>query len=205
LRRDTVFWNYLKDSGRAWGYPCNMHPMTEAPNQISDLSAPAEEALSLEQQLELHRNVCWGFLVNHLRNHADAEDALQETWIRAHQAWPRYREQGRFRAWILRIARREALRIHQRNRRRPDESPPWEGRPASPPDETAAGTERRRMLESAIAALPVHERDAVWLRVVRECPYREIARIQRVPVNTVATRVRRGLRRLRTRLEEERP
>ena len=182
-----------------------MMTMSEAPAFQTALSVSGEERRPLEMQLEEHREICWRFLMARMGNHADAQDALQETWIRAHRAWPRYREQGRFRAWILRIARREAYRIQRRNRNRPAEPAPWETRDLSPPDKTSEQQDEVRRLERAIADLSPHEREAVWLRIVEEYPFREIARIQRVPEGTAVTRVRRGLGRLKTRLKGEAP
>lgn len=175
--------------------------MSVPPTFETTNALPEQKVDSLGVLLREHRQVCWGFLMARMRHYADAEDALQETWIRAHKAWPGYREQGQFRAWILQIARREALRIQRRNQKRYLEEPPWKPVPLSSPDQHSEQQDEVSKLHEAIAELPDHQREAVWLRIVEECSFREISRIQRVPQGTSITRVRRGLAHLRKRLQ----
>lgn len=162
--------------------------------------ASSESIHTLEWLLEEHREVCWGFLMARMRHVEDAQDALQETWIRAHRAWPRYREQGQFRAWILRIARREALRIQRKNQRRNQGTEIWDAAETPAPDRISEQQDEVLRMHRAIDRLSPKEREAVWLRIVEECTFREIAQIQRVPEGTAVTRVRRGLVHVKNRL-----
>ncbi len=166
-------------------------------------SEEADAPPSFEAHLEAHRQACWAFLVTRTGNHADAQDALQETWIRAHRAWPRYREQGQFRAWLFHIARREAIRITRKRNRTLTEPPSWDLRHELSPDQHAEAQDEHTSVQAAIASLKVHEREAVWLRILQECSFQEIARIQGVPEGTAVSRVRRGLAHCRTLLQPE--
>lgn len=175
-----------------------MMAVTEPQTFSSLASTEARERPSLGELLETHRQVCWAFLVTRTGNRSDAEDALQETWIRAHRAWPRYKEQGQFKAWLFSIARREAIRITRKHKHPLSEPPPWQLRSTPSPHEKAEARELKERVQEAIASLPDHEREAVWLRILQECSYKDIARIQGVPEGTVVSRVRRGLEHCRT-------
>lgn len=171
---------------------------------IDQAKAGSDDAF--EELVQAHGDAVWGLLVARLGNMADAQDAMQETWIRVLKALPRYRDDGRFLSWVLRIAHREAMRVARRNRRRGGIGEVLEKESVDPrprPDQNLHGSERLNQIEMAIQQLDDHTREAVWLRVVQDLPFREVARILRVPENTAHTRVRRGLEKLRVSLAQE--
>ncbi len=155
------------------------------------------------QRLEETRGLLWNFLRQRLLRAADVEDVIQETWIRARRAWPRYKEQGKFRSWLLRIAYRECCRFQKQQMRQLELLPADEVETRTPSRQIQQN-ERVERIHQAIRELPAHEREAVWLRVVEEMPYEELSFVLRCPENTAMTRVRRGLQRLRVTLKEER-
>ena len=137
----------------------------------------------------------------------DAEDAAQETFVTAYRALGTYRGEGTMRAWLARIAVRQALR--RRDQRR-----------ATTPIETVAGvledeagradpvaiavdSERRRRIRDSIAALPPSHREVVALKYLAELSLGEIATVTRRPLGTVKTHLHRGLQELRRTLGEE--
>ena len=127
---------------------------------------------------------------------AEAEDVLQETFLVAWQTEPR--EPGALRAWLAGIARRLALTRRRSARRR--EAREW--RAATPEalpsvEDVALREEARRVLVAPLLALEEPYRTTLMWRYYAGRRVADIAALQAVPVNTVRTRIQRGLGRLR--------
>ncbi len=135
-----------------------------------------------------------------MRHDHDAEDAVQEAYLRAFQFFRSFHgDTGR--AWILQIVRntcytRMAARAASLASGAPDEF----GDTAAPGDENPADLlerqEEARMLREAIAGLPIEFREVIVLRELEELSYKEIARIAEVPLGTVMSRLARARERL---------
>jgi RNA polymerase sigma-70 factor (ECF subfamily) len=135
------------------------------------------------------------------RSHPDAEDLVQETYLRALRSFDRFTPGTNARAWLFTIlhrARVDALR--RMGRAIPTQELPEDG-PAAPPvpESFVLGG-----LERAIQALPEGLRSAVLLRDVEGFSYKEIAEILEVPLGTVMSRLHRGRLALRLALGDER-
>lgn len=131
-------------------------------------------------------------------NDEDAEDLVQDTFVRAYQQLHRYRTSWRFSTWVFTIARR--LGINQQRRRRPAaDTETIESVPADtpPPSQLAAEKDDRRHLwDVAAERLSEPQLTTVWLYYVEEMPVKEIARVQgrsRVSVKTMLFRARAKL------------
>jgi RNA polymerase sigma-70 factor, ECF subfamily len=135
---------------------------------------------------------------------AEAEDLVQDTFVRAYRAVGQFRGDSTFRTWLHRIAV-NVVRSHaaQRNSRggkdRGDDEEEI-GRVASREDLENAVV-RRRMIDQALARLPPELRLLITLRDVQGLEYREIAMITGLPIGTVESRIFRGRRRLRPMLQ----
>jgi len=151
----------------------------------------------------------------------EAEDAAQEAFVIAYRSLASWRADGPFGAWLTRIAVRIALR--QAGKRR---SVTWldpmtaadgpAGDPASAaataasiaavrttdPSQIVVRSEQAGDVRSAVAALPEPYREVVTLRFFGELSLEEIAREMDRPLGTVKTHLRRGLQRLRGRVDE---
>lgn len=139
---------------------------------------------------------------------ADAEDLVQETFVRAFRAIARFRGESAFRTWLSRIAVNVVRNHLDRRGRRPitidaeaDEHDPGllEALAAGDDLETTIG--RRQAIDRALAALPEALRTVITLRDVQGLEYHEIATVMKVPMGTVESRVFRARRRLRPMLE----
>jgi RNA polymerase sigma-70 factor (ECF subfamily) len=148
----------------------------------------------------------------------EAEDLVQDTFVRAYRAVGQFRGDSTFRTWLHRIAvnvvRSHAARRHSRpgsargepvgvarGRRRNDGQDDDEiGRIAADEDLENAVV-RRRMIDQALARLPPELRLLITLRDVQGLEYREIAVVTGLPIGTVESRIFRGRRRLRPMLE----
>lgn len=136
----------------------------------------------------------------------DAEDVVQDAFVKAHRALPRFRRGAPFRPWLLAIVANEA-----RNRRRSAgragalalrvasrRDPGLEG-----PEDRAISLDQRRRLLRAVAALDDRDREIVALRFFAGLNEAEAAAALGSPVGTAKSRLSRALVRLRTTLEEE--
>jgi len=133
------------------------------------------------------------------RNHEDADDVVQDSYVKAYRALSRFDATRAFQPWFLTIVARSAL-SHLRQRARhatvPLDEPGPEGAtladrlPDTPMDTDAV----RRLMdaEEALANLPDEQRTILALRVDGDLPYAEIASALDVPVGTVMSRLARA-------------
>jgi RNA polymerase sigma-70 factor, ECF subfamily len=166
---------------------------------------------AMDAMVERYRRPLFGFVRSMSGSGADADEIFQETWFRALRSLSRYRSRN-FRAWLFRIARN--LLIDRQRKRKPDLSIDAENAdgvalgsvlPGSDagPDEVAAALETGRRVGSAVARLPVEQREVFVMRVQSGLTFREIAVIQKVSINTVLARMQYALRKLREELRED--
>ncbi len=143
------------------------------------------------------------FAVHMVGNREDAEEALQDAFLRAYRALASYREQERFGAWLFRIlvnqCRTVAAKGVRRERAFPD-VPPEQLDLAAGDD--GAAEELRDRLDLALAQLPPDQREAVVMRYTEDLTYEEMAAITGAGVSALKMRVQRAFRRLRVLLTE---
>ncbi len=148
------------------------------------------------------------------RNPADAEDLLQETYLRAYRAFSSFEEGTNLRAWLYRIMTNAYINVYRKRQREPqtisaDDVDEWylydqladSGREPSAEAEVLESLPDEEVQE-ALAALPEQFRLAVLLGDVEGFSYKEIAEILDVPIGTVMSRLHRGRRALQKRLYE---
>ena len=134
----------------------------------------------------------------YLRDRSLAEDAVQETFLKAYQSWDRFRNECDAKTWLMRIAintcrdyRRSAWFRHMDRRITPEELPP-----AVVPIE-----EPHVELTLAIMRLPLHLKEVTILHYYQDMTTREIADTLNIAQSTVSTRLNRARTKLRTLLE----
>ena len=143
---------------------------------------------------------------------ADAEDAAQEGFVRAHLALDRFRVGEPFRPWLLAVVGNEARNRRRARGRREGmlvramtafRGGAAAGVPAAAPqpERVALAGETRAELREALASLGEEERLVVTCRYLLELSEAETAAALGIPLGTVKSRLHRGLRRLRDRLE----
>ena len=129
------------------------------------------------------------------RNDHDAQDVVQDAMLRAYRFYDGLR--GEPRPWLLAIVRNACFSWLQANRPADmttlDEAG-HEELEADGPETLAARSLDRRMLNEAIAALPVQFREVLILRELEDLSYKDIARITDVPIGTVMSRLARARR-----------
>jgi RNA polymerase sigma-70 factor (ECF subfamily) len=133
------------------------------------------------------------------RNHEDADDVVQDSYVKAYRALPRFDPARAFHPWFLTIVARSALsRIRQRARRAtvpldepgPDGVTLAEKIPDAPTD--LAGRQRLLDVEEALGKISEEHRAILALRVDGDLPYSDIASALDLPVGTVMSRLARA-------------
>lgn len=173
------------------------------PHEDSSSSDAFEtEALSLVDRL-------YGAALRLTRNEADAEDLVQDTYLRAFRAASQFQRGTSLKAWMFTILHNAFLN-HRRDRGRSpidadseavERAPEPADRRASPED-LLLNSVMDVDLRQALDDMPDAFREAVWLRDVEHFSYAEIAAIVGVPTGTVMSRISRGRRLLHALLVE---
>lgn len=155
----------------------------------------------------LHR-----YLAHLLNNPSEAEDLLQETWLRVIEHIDSYNVRRPFAVWLFAIAHNCAIDTFRHEKRfnarktsslREDSTDDvmdraQDGRPSVLAEmEDQEIQDRTRKL---FGVLPMHYRETLALRFQQDLPLNEIAQVLRIPLSTVKTRLKRGLELLRDRL-----
>jgi len=155
------------------------------------------DADAFDVLFDRHRAPVYNFARVMLNGAEGAEDVLQETFISVARASKTYQARGRFRAWMMRIARNfclnriEAVRARRRLMARSSldvVEPPHE------PDtsERLVRSEEVKLLRHLVSELPERQREAIVLHTFEGMSYREMAEVLDVPVNTLKTLVHRA-------------
>ena len=156
----------------------------------------------------------YGAALRFTRNPQDAEDLVQETYLRAFRGFAGFQEGTNLRAWMYRILTNTFINIYRKKQREPvtvqdDDIEDWYlyDRLGSSTVEASAESEVLEKLpdedvQRALEALPEGFRMAVLLADVEGFSYREIAQIMDIPIGTVMSRLHRGRKALQKALWE---
>lgn len=175
---------------------------TEDARLLSRVSAGDRDAW--EALVSRHGDAAFAVLRSMLRSTQDAEDALQDTFIRIHRYAGSYKPDSHgnnARGWVVRVAARVALSMM--SKRKTSEQHEAQVTPRGEEPEEARKAEKREaheLLRTAVRQLPEHLRVPVVLHFAGELSQRDIARELQCPRSTVADHIRQGLDRLRYRL-----
>jgi RNA polymerase sigma-70 factor (ECF subfamily) len=152
----------------------------------------------------------FGSLYNFARwlahNSDDAEDLVQETYVKALRSFASFRPGTNFRAWMFQILRNTFLSSCSKVERRMTVAMDWEENgpelavDTETPETILMNRSCSQVLQRAIDDLPVHYREALLLCEVEEMSYQEIADILSIPTGTVMSRLARARKAVRASL-----
>ena len=150
----------------------------------------------------------YGMAMRLTRNRADAEDLVQETFLKAIRAQRQYQPGTNMKAWLFTILHNTFLNTRRQAGRAPTtvDSEMVERAAADvaasveTPEQLLMRASLDADLQEALDLMPDAFRQAVWLRDVEEFSYAEIAKMLKVPIGTVMSRISRGRRLLHAHL-----
>lgn len=176
----------------------------------------ADQAHFADQAMPLMDSL-YGAALRMTRNPADAEDLVQETYLKAFRAFGSFEEGTNLKAWMYRILTNSYINRYRRKQRRPDETDLADvedlylyrrlgglegatmGRSA---EDELMDVFAEAEVKNAIEALPENFRMPVLLADVEGFAYKEIAEILDIPIGTVMSRLHRGRKALQKALYE---
>jgi RNA polymerase sigma-70 factor (ECF subfamily) len=142
-----------------------------------------------------HLRAAYNFARWLVRNDQDAEDIVQESFLKAYKAAGEFRGRDP-RVWLLAIVRNTTINLMRR--RRSEQTVPWRDElpepadPAANPEAALISQSRRAQIRAAIQVLPDDFREALVLREFEGLSYKEIASVTNTPIGTVMSRLSRA-------------
>ena len=174
----------------------------------------ADQATFADQAMEYMPQL-YSTALRMTRNASDAEDLVQETYLKGYRAFDRFEEGTNLRAWLFRILTNTFINTYRSKKRRPDESELDEiedfylyrrmgGLEAARAQRSAEDELMDHFTDTevqvAIESIPESYRTAVVLADVQGFSYKEIAEMEQVPIGTVMSRLHRGRKALQKQL-----
>jgi RNA polymerase sigma-70 factor (ECF subfamily) len=167
---------------------------------INQVLAGDVEAYS--RLVDRHYDRCARIAVRILGNREDAEEAIQDAFLRAYKALGHYEERERFSAWLTRILVNQCRTVLASARRRdavfPDLDPQQVEYAVEPDSNDGPWPE----LERVLARLPQDQREAIVLKYADDLTYEEMSRITGAGESALKMRIQRAFARLRALLQE---
>lgn len=169
------------------------------------LAYAAGRAAAFDQLYARHRTRLYRFLLRQLRDGALADDVFQDVWQRVVAARAGWTPQASFSSWLYRIAHNRLAdhwRAQQYRPPAPENADERTGRIVDPetPDGALSDFEQRRGVQRALDTLPPEQREVLVLRLEQELTLEEIGAITGVGRETVKSRLRYAMDKLRARL-----
>jgi len=197
-----------------------MHVKNAPPTDVSEIVARAKQGDPEAFDLLVERFAPQVYAVSFriLGSREEAEDCVQEAFLRAFKALGKFRGEAAFSTWLYRVAVNVANDAARRNKNRPlsaselasanpgDDAPDLDRFADDSSDSTmnpelhVVGAERKEIILRAVRSLPEHQRNVIILYDVQGLSYDEIAQVLRTRVGTVKSRLNRARLALKDRL-----
>ena len=188
------------------------------PRQLPDQDLVARirggDGSAFELLMRRHNRMMFRAARSILGNDAEAEDAVQEAYVRAYRALDGFRGEAKLSTWLTRIAVNEALGRRRARAREVvlaevpvdaahEAAPEWDRQPSESPEETTMRKELGEVLEASVDRLPQDYRTVFMLRVIEGLSERDTAEALAIGLPLVKVRLFRARALLRRMLEDE--
>jgi RNA polymerase sigma-70 factor (ECF subfamily) len=165
------------------------------------LTAATFEELAMPLFDQLYNFACWL-----TKDRTEAEDLVQETYVKALRGFTSFQSGTNFRAWIYRILRNTFLTSRtglKATAMVPLDAEDADELPAGPetPETVFISNSEHQLLQEALEALPIHFREILLLCETEEMSYQEISETLSIPIGTVMSRLSRARKALRETLQ----
>jgi RNA polymerase sigma-70 factor (ECF subfamily) len=195
-------------------------PLMTTSNESASPDAPNESVLPdnralFEEQALPYLDQLYAAGLRMTRNPADAQDLVQETFVKAYSAFGQFQQGTNLKAWLYRILTNTFINTYRKKQRDPysgtiDELEDWQLGGAESATTTSTRSAEAEAIDhlpdtavkDALQSIPEDFRLAVYLADVEGFSYQEIADIMKTPVGTVMSRLHRGRRLLRDKLTD---
>ena len=150
---------------------------------------------------ERHQRMLFNFFVRLTNDRELSEDLVQEVFFRMLKYRHTFQPENQFRSWMFQIARNAHFDASRKRQREARLNSPVSGEemvaPEPTPDQRAGRQQEIRLLQRALARLPLEKREVLLLSRVQDLNYNEVAEILGCDPGTVKVRVHRALKELR--------
>jgi RNA polymerase sigma-70 factor (ECF subfamily) len=174
-------------------------------------SAKSGKQVAFEREALPHMDILYNYALRMTNSAQDADDLVQETYLKAYRFWGSYEEGTNIKAWLFRIMKNSYINRYRKETKEPntvdyDEVKDFysmvrhESTESNDLQETLFGNLLDDDVTKAIASLPEEFRTVVILSDIEELSYEEIAEFVDCPVGTVRSRLHRGRKLLREQL-----
>ncbi len=176
------------------------------------------DAKAFEVLIGRHYQPVFNFLLRYTRNHATAEELLQDVWSRVIRGAKEYKQRAKFTTWLYTIARNITIDNARKQKFRRHQSldqqmgPGEDGarlidkvqdeHPSGMADRKLGDTQFKATLQDALGRMNEDQREVFTLREFQHLSFKEIAKVVKAPENTVKSRMRYALEFLREELRE---
>lgn len=189
-----------------------MDGVMEQPEQVWLAEYRQGRVEALGRLVDHFRRPLYAFISRMMDGHADADEVFQETWLRAIKNLDRFDDE-KLLSWLFRIAHNLVIDRSRRTKPaasldapvREDEDPLGQRLAAAglTPSAEAGGRDLGARIAGAVARLPVEQREVFLMRMEGEMPFKDIARLQKVSINTALARMQYALAKLREELRDD--
>ena len=165
--------------------------------------------------MEKYQNLVFGMAYNILSDYQDAEDAAQDTFVKAYKSISSFKGQSAFTTWLYVICKNSCNDILRKRQKHSqvmsidsddsDDSPIREIKSDKPtPEEQAELNETQKIVREAINSLKNEYKEVLVLSDMQQLSYDEVSAILKIPVGTVKSRLNRARNALRKKLSDKR-
>jgi len=187
--------------------------MAEAPPDATSIAAEARDRIRFEEEALALSDQVYRVARHLAGSREEADDLVQETYVRAFRSWRSYQPGTNLRAWLLRIL----TNLNIDRGRRAQRTPPMQGLEANDyflydrlTESDGGPSDEERVVErlsqddivAALASVPHDFRDVIVLVDIGDFSYQDAAQILDIPIGTVMSRLHRGRRILKRELAE---